>query len=447
MRDLMVAGVNTVDFDALGAPQIDFLDRGGVLHIQNNWASHLFLDSLRGAMARGGVSGAEFDGLFGDREVESLATLGLATRILKLYVHNHLFAMAMLPLIERIGCEMPLTHVDCGVLRCQLLGGLRDQAMKSKHFAPEDFVRTDPRAIPEVFGSQRLPPHRDVRWPHIRLMGFWMTLTDLQEQESVTLFPEVFKEQVALGNPAIEPFPPHDDPMRFGLGVPLCPSMKAGDVLVFHAATVHSSPARQTSTLRASIDWRIAYPCLDDFGHYKWTFIQANNLRHRRDDGPAIDRRLQAEAFMSFGRRLIDKIDQGSVAHEAATPLTMWEWRFATAQKGALSVEEIDQILSEPNFCPDTMLWAAKLPSVGMGLRSKILASFLQRSNSYWWLYQAYVVAAEQGLSYLAEALKAKALELSANTKLDLKHFPFEWDALAREMLPEDVIAKLTEAA
>mgnify|MGYP001350669538 CR=1 FL=1 len=108
---------------------------------------------------------------------------------------------------------------------------------------------------------------------------------------------QVLSDLEAITDPAITPFPDVKNPAQFGLGRPVSPTMQAGDFLLFHASTVHSSPVKQSAPFRGSIDFRIAYPCLDDFSHYKWTFIQANNLINCEDEGEEINLSYQKLKF------------------------------------------------------------------------------------------------------------------------------------------------------
>ena len=59
----------------------------------------------------------------------------------------------------------------------------------------------------------------------------WMPLTDVDEEETLTLFPEVFSQNKATTDPNITPFPNIKHPNEFDLGKPFSPSMKAGEFL------------------------------------------------------------------------------------------------------------------------------------------------------------------------------------------------------------------------
>jgi hypothetical protein len=281
--------IRTIRYCDLSSSQIDFLDSGGVLHVQDYPLFHKFLSFFRDSLLQSGHSKADVTALFDRRDVPSMRFLGAMTRALKIIVRNHGFAMFAVPLIKRIGCELHTTHLDSGVIRYQLQNGLRALAKSSGEFEEADFKRIDPSGFPEIFGYHKLPPHRDVRWPHIRIIGCWMPLTDLAAGETVSIFPEAFSKNEALGDPNLTPTSDIESTDQFGLGHAISPAMSAGDVLIFHAASVHSSPIRQLRTFRGSIDWRIAYPCVDDFKHYKSTFVQCRNLICLKDNPNTIN--------------------------------------------------------------------------------------------------------------------------------------------------------------
>lgn len=433
---MTMEALSPVNYAELSGSQIEFLDSGGILHIKDYWGSRAFLDSVASLVAPGSDQD-DFSQIFVSREVPSLASLGTTTKHLKRLVHNHAFAMAMTPLIEAIGCDLDLTHIDCGVIRYQLLNNLRAAAEASEYFEKGDFARLTPRDIPEIFGYDKLPPHRDVRWPHIRILGFWMTLTDLEEGEALTMFPEVFAKAAATGDPSKERFPANNDPNTFGMGRPISPAMKAGDVLAFHAATVHSSPPRQAKTFRGSIDFRVAFPCLDDFKHYKATFVQAHNLVHYRDKlGPVspVKQRL-----------VIDSMIRELTVPGSGAGLSMWERRVAMERSGERVTSQValrHAVLGQ--FCPDSFMWMLGR-AASETVQYILLTSFLFRSQSYFWLFNAYLAARLLKFSALAQRLKQATSAACQTTKLPIKNFPIEWRESPRELPPELVLQKLAE--
>lgn len=427
---MIQAGIRELDYAGLHGSQLADLDVGGVLLVRNYWGARAFLDRYRDVLAQQGPGAADAAAIFDARTVTSLQALGQATAILKRLVHTHAFAMAMTPLIERIGCRLAETHIDCGVIRYQMLGRLREKAQGSGFFSPEDFERPSPSAIPEIFGYSKLPPHRDVRWPHIRILGCWMPLTDLEAGEALTLLPEAFSRQVATGDPATESFPAIADPVAFGLGAPYSPPMKAGDILVFHAAMVHASPIRQAETFRGSIDFRVAYPCLDDFQHYKWTFIQGRNLIHDRDSAGPVAEDLQRQAFDSFVGALTGR--------DSSPPSSMRERRVGWERRLPDSAE-IRAAVTQGQFCPDTYLWLVG-QAVSPADREFLLGRFLQAQTSYFWLLQAYLMAKAAGFETLAGGLKQAALQACRNTTLPIRNTPIAWPGNARELPPEHVL-------
>lgn len=443
---MSVPSAKPIDYADLNGGQIEFLDAGGVLHIRNYWGARHFLEVFRAACMEKGVPAEQVDELLLQRKVSSLGSLAQETCILKDFVHNHIFAMAMTPLIEALGCDLRQTHIDCGVIRYQFLNDLRDEAEQSGLFEMADFKRLDSRGIPEIFGYSRLPPHRDVRWPHIRIIGFWMALTDLAEGETVTIFPEAFDRDVATGDPSVEPFPLQADPNDFGMGRAFSPAMKAGDLLVFHAATVHSSPARQVSEFRGSIDFRVAYPCIDDFRHYKSTFEQGRELIHNRAGGQKVSVAQQKDVISSmirtvFASSAVGMVQGGVKAGEGAS---LFEYRFSIDRRAKSSIDfgEACNVIWRFQFSASALLWAVGKCSSTAGRYFLLLALFL-RSDSYFWLYKGYKVAGEHGFGFLRLLFRIRCVSACRRTTLPMKNFPIRWNTEVRETQPQQVLAEL----
>ena len=430
---MLVEPIKRINYDEVNKDTLAYLDAGGILHVTKFPGSREFFKVFQNQYLNNSSGTlAAWNELFIDRNIRELEALAAATRVLKILVHNHAFAMAALPLVERIGCCPNKTHIDSGVIRYQLTNNLREEAESSGLFENEDFMRPDPHSIPEIFGSYKLPPHRDVRWPHIRILGGWMPLTNLDEGETLTLFPEVFGKAEAITDPAITPFPDVKNPTQFGLGRPVSPTMQAGDFLLFHASTVHSSPVKQSAPFRGSIDFRIAYPCLDDFSHYKWTFIQANNLINCEDEGQEINLSYQNQALDS----LISQLFQGTGAQKSIQEI----WLKYSDKNMLYSTIRILQVVLS-HFCPDTHLKIFDdADRTGQRL---LLLSVLLRSRSYFWLYQGYLVAKKNKFFRLTKFLKYRAIKAAMKTKLPIKNSPITWPGEPRELLPEKVLQEL----
>ena len=430
---MLVEPLKKIQFQDLKANWLPFLDKGGILHVTNFPGSELFFEVFRNQFsntAKGGIQ--DWEEIYLDRNVKDLQTLAAATKVLKILVHNHAFAMTALPLIERIGCSLDKTNIDSGVIRYQLTNNLREKAESSRFFEAEDFSRINPNAVPEIFGDSKLPPHRDVRWPHIRILGGWMPLTNLADGETLTLFPEVFSKIEAITDPNITPFPDVNSPNQFGLGVPISPAMQAGDFLLFHASTVHSSPVSQTAPFRGSLDFRVSYPCLDDFSHYKWTFIQAKNLINTDDKAHDISLKCQKKALNSLVSELFEHCGIQKSIHEI---------RLKHKDKNAsLHFLTILRILIS-HFCPDTYLKI--FDQVKRPGQRLLLLSILLRSQSYFWLYKGFLTSKKNGFIFIGKFLKMRTISVSKKTILPIRNVPISWPGEPRELLPSEVLKEL----
>ena len=426
--------IQKIEFKDLSGDHIPFFDSGGILHVTNFQGGSNFLKTFSEHCIKDpAINSKSWESIFIRRNVSDFNCLAASTRVLKKLVHNHAFSMTIIPLVERIGCSLAKTHVDCGVIRYQLTNNLRDKAKNSGLFEVEDFARINPNSIPEIFGYDKLPPHRDVRWPHIRILGGWMPLTDVDQGEALTLFPDVFDKQEALTDPNITPFPSIGHPDKFGLGKSFSPAMKAGDLLLFHASTVHASPVHQRAPFRGSVDFRLAYPCIDDFAHYKWTFVQAKNLifsRGRRQKRTSLH--LQKRALDSFTSELFENSGLKNTVHEIRLSHEKNHQDF--------NLLTIIKIIFG-HFCPDTFL-RILCTTTRLG-RRLLLTAMLMRSDSYFWLYKSYLEAKRHKLLILAKMLKVRAIKISLKTKLPIKNTPITWPGEPRELLPEAVLEDL----
>ena len=422
-----------IRFEQMNSSYLNFLDSGGILHITNFYGGLDFLEAHRNkCFESAGLTNAEWKEIFINRNLNTLKDLGKATKLLKKLVHNHAFTMSVLPVLEKIGCSLDKTHVDCGVIRYQLIKGLREKAESSGYFEKEDFLRINPNSIPEIFGYSKLPPHRDVRWPHVRIIGGWMPLTDVDEEETLTLFPEVFSQNIANTDPNITPYPNINHPNEFNLGKPFSPSMKAGEFLFFNAATVHCSPVAQSKDFRGSIDFRIAFPCLDDFEHYKWTFIQSKNLINLNNKKPNINYLKQKKAFLSY----VEHLFKGK-----GEKLSIYEIYKDQLFSKQFSLKSIFLILNN-HFCPDTLFNV--FDKTNLLCQRIILINILCKSKSYFWLFKGYKLSRKSKFLILSILFRLKTIYFAKRTTLKIVNKPLNWPGGPRELLPEEVLKKLS---
>ena len=429
-----VKNIRVDSFENIQGDIIKFLDKGGIIHVKDFKGGIEFIDLFyEECISLGGITKEEWNNIFIKRKILDIRSFANATNILKVLVHNHAFSMAILGLLEKIGCSLEKTHVDCGVIRYQLTGNLRKKVEESKYFKKEDFKRKNSKSIPEIFGYGKLPPHRDVRWPHIRIIGGWMPLTDIEEEEALTLFPDVFSEKKAITDPNITDFPEVSHPNELKLGRPFAPKMKAGDFLIFNASTVHCSPVIQNSQFRGSIDFRVAYPCIDDFEHYKSTFIQSKNLIHINNKENKIDLEKQMEALVSYKDLLFGR---------SGNNLTIFEiYNSYKLKKRKFDFWIIYSVVSK-YFCPDTCLKICQ--KTNRFFRFVLLLMILIKSKSYFWLYQGYLCSSSNYHLILKILFKIKTINISKKTKLKIVNKPVKWEGDPRETLPEEVLRRLT---
>ena len=205
--------------------------------------------------------------------------------------------------------------------------------------------------------------------------------------------------------------------------------MKAGDLLLFHALTVHSSPVHQSAPFRGSIDFRIAYPCIDDFAHYKWTFVQAKNLINTNSRSSNVSMHLQREALSSFAAELFQNSGLRKTVHEIRLSHESQKKVFGTA---------VIALILLGHFCPDTYLKVFN-NTVRLGQRM-LLTSILIRSDSYFWLYKSYLASRNNGFPLLAKLLRSRAVSAAKKTSLPIKNAPISWPGEPRELLPEKIL-------
>jgi hypothetical protein len=99
------------------------------------------------------------------------------------------------------------------------------------------------------------------------------------------------------------------------------------------------------------------------------------------------------------------------------------------------------RLLADFHFCPDTfMSMLYRTSSIGAWL---ILISFTLREKSYFWLFESYNYASQNGFHRIAKILRWRCLRAASQTSLPIVNFPIKWEGSARELLPEMVIEKL----
>lgn len=424
-----------IEFPLIKNSQINFLDSGGILHVKNYWGGKYFLSLLT---KDNYLDKKIYEDILLKRKVKkdinSIKQLSILTNKLKSLVHNHVFAMSMMPLVKSIGCKLEKTHIDLGVIRFHLLNNLRQKAESSGFFLKSDFVRMKKKAIPEVFGYDKLPPHRDVRWKHIRILGLWMPLTDLEPKETLTLFPEVFNKNIATGDPSKIPYPKINKIEDFKLGEIYTPKMQAGDLLIFHAATVHSSPLLQKKPFRGSIDFRVAYPCLDDFKHYKSTFVSAKNFISFNNKSNKIDKNIHKKTIYNF----VKTIKTNFKMHDS--PSSIWEInKLANKNKAQNLSLNFIRLIRTNILCEDSTFNLIQI------IKNKdqiffLLKLILFKSNSYFWLFEGLKQSKKKKFLFLKILFVLKTLIISSLTKLKIVDIPINWPENARELSPREVI-------
>ena len=154
----------------------------------------------------------------------------------------------------------------------------------------EEFLGHDDIVDPAVFGKAGddptfhhmwvggYYPHRDVGRPHL---GFnpnaWCALQDLDDRSCLIFFPDAYQDPSC--DTDYYKFSDGPDPARWGFGEPLKVPANFGDIILFDADHLHSSPRTSGDYSRLSWEIRIMERCFDDVGWYRLGYLNHRNYQ------------------------------------------------------------------------------------------------------------------------------------------------------------------------
>ncbi len=389
---------------------------------------------------------ADIAGAGGAREVSELMLTARAGSLKALSVFynalRHLrdsryLSCLFLGLISKLGLPEPLL-VDSGFTRMMIPGDYDAARRRPDWFDRSEFAAPDNNEAEHMLqGGGWGNAHRDIDVRHYHFQAnFWFPLHDVDERQTLLIFPEAYRRDVRQYGKPGDP----DNPGGWGFGPALQVPLRFGDMLVFHSQHLHASPSQAREKNRFTVELRVAGGCVDDNGRiYRRLFWNLSNFmpaRGRAATPPVLAKQL---APLPPERPTLASALSGETAHAVVHRL----FRRPQASLAAAYLHRPDEVLDEAlpldadgwrkvvarlsEFPAGEDLWllvARLLSRQGQTQQAaEVLAKVARETRSPFWALEAGRVAARAGLYGLAEEAFAAAGDYAGRSDVTLDRY------------------------
>jgi hypothetical protein len=420
-------------------PIFDALRNGAIVVYRDLPEVHTLSETIRARMTQPAnpISPNVLIDFFRTGQLADLQTFSAIYRAFRPLRDARYLSCLFSDLIEGLDLPRPVL-VDSGYCRMIAPDLATEVSMRPELFAPDEFGPQHPNEVEHMV--QPVHPggnaHRDLDARHYHFqMNFWFPLHDLDETQTLLLFPDSYYRDV----PQYEPISDRDRPSEWGFGEALQISLKFGDVIAFHSQMLHASPTQAPHRNRFTVEMRVASGCIDDNSRiYRRSFW---GLRNFLPNGqlPTAAVRAQELAEPSLPQLDVNRAVSGSSAHAVVHHL----FRTADASLKAGYLRRPDAILEEA-FVLDSAQWSRVLKRLDQLPRDEdllllvarlllwqgfeldgmaLLRRICNKTASYFWALEVGYFAAANGEKGLAAFAFEKAARLAAGSSIKLDQY------------------------
>ena len=367
--------------------------------------------------------------LFDKKIIPSSEVFHALTLAMKRSREDRYLSSLLSGLIQRIGFEHPIslcTGISRAVCPTSIIEQLR---RRTDLFEDEDFQRKRSDGPVEIFMQNESNIHRDFNRPHFVFMAnFWIPLHDVNEEESINIFPKVYREEVLdLDN---------NEKNKAKLGPPCIEKLSFGDVIIFHSENMHVSPVQKDETIRFSIDLRVASQCLDDNSHYRDNFWNLNNFISEKE----------ISYFLSHNY----EVPQNVIAHfQKYGKTTNAQFYILLAEKASKNVnyiKNIEEVVDQYPFAEDRYIRLSEyVTNINCRYATTLIKKTLNKTNSYFWSLKCARLAKEFGDKKLKEDACEKTMHLSKSTSVSCDFNPVSYTNHRTQLSPDEALENCKE--
>lgn len=429
VRPSLVVDLNGRNRSDRRAPLLDLLRTGSVAVFRDMPEVHALGDTIRAQAAKlcEPNSAAGVADLFRTGKSRDLETYSAIYRIFRSLRDSRYLSSLFSDFVDGLDLPKPVL-IDSGYCR-MLAPQLIDRANNHPElFDATEFQPRDPSDSEQMLQGQMWGnAHRDIDTRHYHFqINLWFPLHDLDETQTLLLFPDAYRGDVAQYGK----LPDADDPSGWGFGQALQVPLKFGDVLVFHSQQLHASPSQSLTKDRFTVEIRVASGCIDDNSRiYRRIFWSLPNFKPRHDGvggASMLAEQLTEPAHDPFD---IDHVLAGQTAHAVVHRL----FRTASASLSAGFLRRPDSVLNDA-FSLDESSWSRVLDRLDgllcgedllllvarlllrQGYLTKgtdLLRKISDRTKSYFWALEVGFFAANAQSYGLAENAFERAERLA----------------------------------
>ncbi len=419
-----VLDIAFTDIDSRETPLADELADGRVVVLRQVPA----LDEVRRqliATAAGdeetSTTAAELEAFYDEARPPSIrAVHGLAQSV-KAARDERFLSECLAPLVRTLGLPGPVL-VDGGISRLVLPGEVVEETRRHADlFEATDYRRERADGPTETFMPGPSNIHRDFdRDHHLLMCNIWFPLHDTTCDESIQIYPTVYREPVHSRQNKVE--------NRSELGPRAEISLRFGDCVVFHSENMHHSPNSSRGGRRHSYDFRIAAGCPDDNRHYRYNFVSLDDFRDASSTLPVLAGEPTIDGPVRSAnevRRHLERVDPAEIDW-ARVELLYKEFPFAAGRYLDLAERAAD-------IAPD--------------VASRALEAVVQHSDQYFFVLQAAEAMSRRTTAATGLARACDRVVELASRGEPRRFAPVEYDIPGQQLMPDAAIARARELA